>query len=201
MVGVSVQAQTGEATTEETTITATTTTPTPKRMQEASEARQEVRTTNQEASREALTGVRQQRITNLAANISNRMDAVVVRLSSITVRIDSRITKLKDAGIDTEMAEAELTNAKNLLNEIKTLLVGIDYDVAKVTGSENPRTAWQDLKAKYRNISEKIKATHQSLRSTIALLKSAMKSATMDRPAETTNATTTSDTEETVLLN
>lgn len=135
------------------------------------EARQEVRAERQSA----LTKVRQERIINLSANISNRMDAAVERLFTIIGRLEARITKLSDNGVDTATATAALREAAASLSEAKVLLANIDTLVNGATTSEAPYSEWQSVREQYKKIGELIRQSHASLRKTVALLKEAVR--------------------------
>ncbi len=135
------------------------------------EVRQEVRVERQSA----LTEVRQKRVTNLSANISNRLDAVTLRLSNIITRLESRISTLKQRGIDTQSAETKLNDAVVSLNTAKNLLTNIDTLVYEAVSSEHPYTSWQPVKERYREIVGLIRETHAALKETIQLLKEALK--------------------------
>jgi hypothetical protein len=134
---------------------------------ENQEARQELRTER----RIALSEVRQERIINLAANISNRMDAAVLRLFTIIDRLESRLQKLDQQGVDITTARASLQEATQSLAEARAALVDIDADVYNATTGEEAYTAWQDLRAHYQSIASSIRSTHTSLRAVIAALK------------------------------
>ena len=126
--------------------------------------------------RAALAQRVQERVTNLAANLSNRLDAITARLENIITRIDSRIEKLKESGIDTSAAEAELENAKAAVDAAKTELSNIDTLVNNAVTSEDPRTDWAEVKMVYLTVREHVRDAHESLRTTIALLKTAVAS-------------------------
>lgn len=130
--------------------------------------------------RAALATQIQERITNLAANLSNRLDAATARLQNITDRLESRIEKLKDRGVNTANAETELANAQAAIDAAKNALSNIDAVVQTAISSEDPRTAWQEVKTTYLTIREHVKDAHESLRVTVALLKTAILSATDD---------------------
>ena len=138
--------------------------------EENQEARQELRTER----RAALSEVRQQRIINLAANISNRMDAAVARLFTIIDRLESRLQKLEQQGVDTAAAKSSLQEAAQSLAEAKTALADIDTAVYNATTGEEAYTAWQDLRAHYQSIATSIRSTHASLRAVIAALKTSL---------------------------
>lgn len=157
---------------------------------EAIENRDAVRADRQAA----LTEIRQQRVLNLAANISNRMEAAISRLFNIVERTEGRIAKLKLAGVDTTAAESKLREAAQLLASARAGLTNIDTLVSEATSSPEPKSAWQNVRNVYKETGTQIRASHQALRETIALLKQALNQAE-NRPPEV--ATSTTETEET----
>jgi hypothetical protein len=113
----------------------------------------------------------QERVTNLAANMSNRMEAVVARLQNITNRLESRMGKMAD--IDTTASAAALDSAQLSLDAAITEMANIDADVAATISSADARAAWVTLKTKFITIQNFIKTAHSELGSSIALLKEA----------------------------
>lgn len=140
----------------------------------AEEAREELR-----AERHGtLSEIRQQRIINLAANISNRMDAAVDRLYAIVARLESRITKIAASGIDTSEATRNLQQAAASLATAKSLLSTIDERVSEATFSEEPLAKWSELRQYYQDIGQEVRAAHTALRATVAALKAALATTT-----------------------
>lgn len=129
--------------------------------------RQEIR---QERQAE-LTEVRQQRVINLAANVSNRFDATISRLFKIVERLESRLIKLESNGADISGAQASLRQASANLTEARSLMLTIDTEVNAATTSNNPRAAWQAVKARYQQVAELIRSAHANLRQAVAQIK------------------------------
>lgn len=145
------------------------------------EERQENRLENIENRQEvradraaALTEARQNRILNLSANISNRMEAAIGRLFTISERFSSRIEKLNTLGVDTSAASAKLDEAVNFLNQARASLANIDAAAYGATTATEPRTAWQNVKAIYAETARLIRAAQGALRETLNLLKTAI---------------------------
>ena len=137
--------------------------------------------TNRADRKAVLQASAQTRITNLSANLSNRMDAAVNRMQNVIDRLTSRINKLNELGIDTSTALDSLDKAQQEIDQAKTILSTIDDDVANFVGSEDPRANWQKLKLTFTEIRDSIKASHQSLRATVENLKKAIAKAEIDR--------------------
>jgi len=121
-----------------------------------------------------LESFRQERIVNLGANLSNRMDAAVERFFTIITRLESRILKLDATGISAEAATSELRAAATLLSETRALLTDIDAKVFAAATSPSPFSAWQDVRDQYLKIATNIRSVQSTLRNVIALLKEAV---------------------------
>jgi len=123
----------------------------------------------------------QERITNLAANISNRFDGIIARLENIHNRLETRIVKLEEAGVDVSQARQSLTRADEALNRAKGELRGIDEAVAYVVGSTDPKTEWQQVRLTFISAREEVRTAHTELRNTVTALKSAQPTATTNQ--------------------
>lgn len=131
-------------------------------------------TTNQQ-NQSALSKDDQKRIINLAANVSNRLDAVVARLFNITTRIESRIVLQKQQGFATSDAEGKLRQAIAPLAKAKNLLTDIDSSVFTAVTSEQPQHSWQAVKTRYQEITGLVKDSYAGLEETIQILQTATK--------------------------
>lgn len=120
-----------------------------------------------------LQKVAQTRLTNLAANMSNRMDGVVARLQNVTNRLTSRLQKMEDEGKNVTAAKDELVRAQEKLAEVKFSLSTIDTQVNAFVGSATPRENWNNLKSTYLTNRDLIISTHQSILATIDLAQNA----------------------------
>jgi hypothetical protein len=93
-------------------------------------------------SESSLSIETQVRIVNLAANISNRMDGVVMRFEQILTRLQSRASKMEALGYDTADTKFYISEAQGALTDAKTRMNGIDAKVAAIAASEKPWEAW-----------------------------------------------------------
>ena len=137
-----------------------------------------------------LSKIAQTRLTNLAANMSNRMDSAVARLQNVTDRLSSRLSKMEIEGKDVTAARTELALAQNKLNEAKGYLTKIDLEVNAFVGSANPRENWRNVKTTYLGTQTVIIAAHQSILATINLAQNTItvpESITATSTASTTN--------------
>lgn len=122
----------------------------------------------------AFQAATQTRLTNLAANLSNQMDATVARIQNVIDRLYTRIDKLKADGVDTSASETSLAVAQQEIDKASSMLSSIDSDVATFIGSENPKAGWQSLKQTYSAARDAIKGSHQALVTSILTLKAAV---------------------------
>ena len=135
-----------------------------------------------------LPKIAQTRLTNLAANMSNRMDGVVSRLQNVSDRLSSRLGKMEAEGKNVSAARTELAIAQGKLDEAKRNLSTIDTEVNAFIGSATPRENWQNLKNNYLNTRTIIIAAHQSILATINLAQNTtVAPATSTTTASTTN--------------
>ena len=118
-----------------------------------------------------LRKVAQTRLLNLAANMSNRMEAAVTRLQNVTDRLTSRLNKMEEQGINVSDARAELVKAQTKLDEATQNLASIDTEVNAFVGSATPRENWQNLKNTYLDTRSAIISAHQNILATINLAK------------------------------
>jgi uncharacterized membrane protein YccC len=112
--------------------------------------------------------------TETEAAIINRLDAATARMQNIIDRINSRIEKLSERGVDTTEAERHMTNAQDAVDAALVQLAGIDAVVNQAVTSEDPRGSWQDAKTEFLAIKETLRSAHESLRSAVAALKEAV---------------------------
>jgi len=136
-------------------------------------------------TKDALEARTQERVTNLAANMSNRMEAVIERLQNITNRLESRLTKLSNSGLDTTASAAALASAQLSLDAAIVEISNIDAAVFATVSSADVGNSWTTLKTKFTTIKDSIKTAHRELRSSITLLKEASLKARAEQSAET----------------
>lgn len=120
-----------------------------------------------------LTKRIQERIINLAANISNRFDGLIARLENIANRLQVRIDKERSEGYDMSAAETSLSTARSELAAAKAEMRDIDTSVLAAVGSVDPRGEWRGVRVQFLTARDHIKASHTALRETILNLKGA----------------------------
>ena len=114
----------------------------------------------------------QDRIYNLARNISSRLTASINRLQNIADRLDTRIAKEKNMGRDTTLAETKLNEAKQSLNEARSKQ-GELPSVQRVLTSDTPRESFRTVRENFLATRDLLKKAHAQLTETVLLLKNA----------------------------
>jgi hypothetical protein len=121
--------------------------------------------------RAALNERAQERIINLSANVSNRIDAVINRLLNITDRLESRANKIAATGVDTTAAKVEIFNARVAITAAANTMSNIDQEVVNMASASDARAAWLSLRSTYRQTQQSVLSARQSLRNAVSLLK------------------------------
>lgn len=110
-----------------------------------------------------LDSQRQARVTNLAANISTRMDNAVKRLENIAERLEIRRQLLAETGLDTTITKTELAVANEALARARTELSTIDADVIRAFSANDPITSWGTVRSTYLSIRSDIFNAYEAL--------------------------------------
>ncbi len=150
------------------------------------EFREDVQETVLPQDQSVLSARTQERIINLAANISNRLDGISDRMAQIAGRLEKRIEKQSSEGYDVTAARNSLNAAKKSLEAARTDLKTIDKKVISAVTSQDPKTGWKEVRATYIIARDNIKVAHTELRNTIVNLKSATQPAPSAEQATTT---------------
>jgi DNA repair ATPase RecN len=124
-----------------------------------------------ERSLVTLTPRAQERIINLSANMSNRIEAMEERLSRISTRLESRLSIMTAAGNNTQAAAQQLAEANQRLSEVRVRLTTIDADVINAVTAENPVARIIELQRSYRTMATTLRNVHTELVATLNLLK------------------------------
>ncbi len=113
----------------------------------------------------------QERVTNLAANVSNRFEAAVNRLQNISDRLATRSIKLAATGLDISAATTALQAANADLARVRSSLAAIDLQVGNTVRSADVRTTWQSTREEFSTMRIGIVSAHGHLRTAIIALK------------------------------
>lgn len=119
----------------------------------------------------------QERITNLAANLSTKHEQTIERLTLISNRLGARIALLKKDGMDTVEAEVKLAEVATSLININGLFTDIDARVKAAVSAKDGAAAWRELSTTYTGSSAVILSTFYNLRAIVYLLDPALKNA------------------------
>lgn len=133
--------------------------------------RSETEVTKERGLRKVLTSAKQTRIANLSANISNKLEATIARLETITIRIERRISKMEMEGYDVKEVKEKVSQAKVQLETASTLLKNIDTSVGEVTGSEKPNDVWKKVRETFISAHKALMTAKQNLRECVTLLR------------------------------
>ncbi len=131
--------------------------------------------------------------------MSERLHAIVDRISRLGERISSRIEKFSNKGIDTAKAEVFLAESK-----IKTKQANFKIDKTKqaiITAieSENPKEAFKNIRSLIEDTINTIRDSHKSIVDSVKELrftieKRSVSSTNTTLPSKTTDASTTNQT-------
>jgi len=134
------------------------------------EAREELRTNRQDrlsAIKLKISERANEMFKTHVDRASNRLDAVLGSFDKFVERIQSRITKLQDNGVNTASVEASLANSVSLIATAKADSAAIDAIIAATTNTSDAATVRASMKAAIEKASASVKAAHQGLMSTV----------------------------------
>lgn len=135
-----------------------------------------------------LTERTRTRITNLAANMSNRTEAAIARLAKIADRLERRVGKLEAGGSDTRAAAEAIAAARTELSTASTIMEGIDSDVHRFVHAHDPAGRWVAVSAIYDAAQSATKNAQVALRIAVNELKNAPPTQVQPTPGTTTDA-------------
>ncbi|MBP9836525.1 MAG: hypothetical protein ABL927_08295 [Bdellovibrionales bacterium] len=138
---------------------------------------------------------KQSRITNLCANISNRLEAAIYRQDNIAQRLQTRMKKMKAQSLDTNLGEEKLEIAMATINQAKDAIKNIDTTVYQTVTAIDPKIKWLSLRATYLETDRLVKQAHEELRVVISTLKNpeTIITETTEINIETSTTTTSSE--------
>jgi hypothetical protein len=145
--------------------------------------------TNIAQQRAALSDRAQERLINLAANISNRFDATITRMENIANRLDSRAQKIAATGQDTSAAVSALTAARSDIAIAARIMSTIDEEVLAVVGATDARAEWQSLRDTYQEVRALLQSARDNLQLSITFLRNPPAIESPVSEATTTTAT------------
>lgn len=162
------EAQTTTASSSQATSTAATSSPATTAIPEQTQPAPAGRST-----RGSLTAAQQQRVINLAANISNQLETTIRRLQTITQRMQIRSDRIATAGGDVTTANAAIRATDDHISEARRALTTIDQDVYTVATSPNPADTWAPVKATYQRAQLRLINAQSSAEEALTALRAA----------------------------
>lgn len=100
--------------------------------------------------------------THLGAAIS-RLNNATDRFDGFIARIESRIVKMQERGIDTSSAEASLEAAEGLVTIAKDNVSALSSLVSSVNDTDDPEAVRAEIRATLKTAMESVKAAHRAL--------------------------------------
>jgi hypothetical protein len=144
------------------------------------ERREEASSTKEEKRLQMEERVRD-RVTHLMENIKAKMNAAIDRLRNIGDRLESRIEKLEEQGVDGTEARAHLETARTELQDAWDIINGDIY--TNLYGAVSAANPANNIRVLHGNVSETnthIRNAHKELIQSVAALKSAIREAGLD---------------------
>jgi hypothetical protein len=114
----------------------------------------------------------QNRIHNLAANITNRLTAALDRMSGIHARLETRIQKMNSQDFDTVAARMKLDEAEVAILEGRNMLADIG-SIKDAIVSDRPRESYAAIRAELKAVRDQLGIIMNLLREATALLTTA----------------------------
>lgn len=130
----------------------------------------------------------QERAINLAANITNRMEAILNRYVDITRRMESNMEKQIGAERDVSTIEASVESLQLLFADTTSRLGAIDQNVNSAFRAKNYYEGWQLLKPQYKEIETNLQKINDTLRQSLISL-SAIEAGKDITPVTTSSST------------
>lgn len=120
-----------------------------------------------------LSAEDQTRAINLVANLTNKLDAAILRFEQISVRIQARIKEMELQGYNMAEAWVKLNAVDQALAGTRVQMTEMDYIVA-IVESENPKEAWATSRLKFIAVKTSLQEIQTALRETITELRTAL---------------------------
>lgn len=132
----------------------------------------------------------------MADQMIRRMNAAIERIEKLSDRVDSRIAKLKEKGVDTSAAEANIVIARAKSAEAKaavllaeTAIAGAAVNADTVTEGAKPNDAGKPVREALEKARVATVAAHKALVNAIESLKASVKTGVESRKGTTSSVT------------
>ena len=107
-----------------------------------------------------LSEAEQTRVTNLAANISNKMEATVKRLVNISLRMQARNAQSEAPEVVIQEVDRQLRRINPLINEVEGITQAMDGRIDEMVHSENPAERWRNIRTLYLSGKNNLREAH-----------------------------------------
>ncbi|QQR64666.1 hypothetical protein IPH92_03835 [Candidatus Kaiserbacteria bacterium] len=164
--------------------------PAVERVSDRAEERAEIR----EERHGVLESRAQDRIINLASNVTTRLTAALDRMSNIATRLETRINKLTTLGVDTGTAQSRLQEARRAIEAGNTKLKNTPSVSSAIRG-DSPRESFRAIRVELVAVRDLVRESHILLIDTVTILKEAIR--THESGNEVRDAVTASTSQET----
>jgi hypothetical protein len=134
------------------------------------DVRRQIREKRQEI-RQRLAERKKIRIKAFFNRMAKRMDFAVIRLNKLADRIESRLNKFEQMGKDIGDSRVLLEEARTAILSAKTAIEEAKSKIDEVLESDEPRTAFGQIRSLVHEVRDSIKAAHQALVNVIRNLK------------------------------
>lgn len=152
-----------------------------------SEVRREEKKAEIEVKREEkkaeIEEKRKERIESFFLRIVRRLDSAIARLDKLSSRIDSRIEKFNEKGVDVKEARALLAIARDSIDSARENFNSID-DVSELLDLETQRESFGHMREIMKEVVVSIKEAHRALVDVIVQLKANSKELNNDEENE-----------------
>lgn len=113
---------------------------------------------------------RAERIHAYFEKMFRRLDAAIERQVTLAERVDSRIQKVKERGVATEVAEQSLNTARASIEEAKVALTEAKNSVESVVAGDNAKDIFAQTKEVIKSVIALVKESHKALVDSIVIL-------------------------------
>ena len=117
----------------------------------------------------------------------NRFRTAIGRLEKLADRVDSRIVKLEEKGLDLSKAKQLLAEARIEVESAKSALGGLLVKTDTALGENEPKTAFVGVKEILNGAKQDIKDAHKKLVEAIRAVKASLPKDDDDTPEAVTN--------------
>lgn len=133
------------------------------------------------ARKAALAEKVQEHIKQAGERAEQVLTKAIGKIRELSSRLRARASELEGRGVDTTEVKALLTEVDETLVAAENALSGIEVNVEYTATSDNPKNAWVDARAQFKEVHELVKQAHGLLREALAALKAAVAEANLAR--------------------